>query len=80
MSIKQYIVANIDKVVHFLAGMVVGQLLYAWPYAALIVIVSLALGKELSDKLLKNGTVDKWDAIWTILGGILGIIAQTLIG
>ena len=67
-------IAN-DKLIHFLGGLVIallaGLFLDAWIGLAAAVVVGI--GKELVDRM-GFGTVDKWDAVATIVGGLLGFI------
>ena len=60
-----------DKLLHFVAG----SLVYAsssWllGYYALALVVAVAIGKEVYDHYY-NGTVDVYDAIATVLGGVV---------
>lgn len=60
-----------DKLLHFVAG----SLVYAsssWflGYYALALVVAVAIGKEVYDYYY-NGTVDVYDAIATVLGGVV---------
>ena len=60
-----------DKVLHFLAGAVIGfsvTELLGWMVGILSVIVA-AIGKEVYDKYHPNHTVDIYDAVATLLGG-----------
>ena len=67
-----------DKILHLAAGFIIALLL-TWisPLAALLVVVLAGIMKELFDYYF-NGTVDKWDFVATVLGGlpvvILGVI------
>jgi len=73
MTLKEYIVAHIDKVVHFFAGMSLGLMLGKWPFWSFLAVCFCAIGKEISDYVLKNGTPEVLDAFFTILGGAIGI-------
>lgn len=60
-----------DKLLHFVAG----SLVYAsssWflGYYALGLVVVVAVGKEVYDNYY-NGTMDAWDAVATVLGGVV---------
>ena len=60
-----------DKLLHFVAG----SLVYAsssWflGYYSLALVVAVAIGKEVYDHYY-NGTVDVYDAVTTVLGGIV---------
>ena len=67
-----------DKILHLAAGFIIALLL-TWisPLAALLVVVLVGIMKELFDYYF-NGTVDKWDFVATVIGGlpviILGVI------
>ena len=63
-----------DKLLHFVAG----SLVYAstsWflGYYALGLVVVVAVGKEVYDNYY-NGTVDVWDAVATVLGGVSHVV------
>lgn len=63
-----------DKLLHFVAG----SLVYAstsWflGYYALGLVVVVAVGKEVYDNYY-NGTVDAWDAVATVLGGVSHVV------
>lgn len=60
-----------DKLLHFVAG----SLIYAstswfFGYYALGLVAVVAIGKEVYDNYY-NGTVDVWDAVATVLGGVV---------
>ena len=67
-----------DKILHLAAGFIIALLL-TWisPLVALLVVVLAGIMKELFDYYF-NGTVDKWDFVATVIGGlpviILGVI------
>lgn len=65
-----------DKLLHLLVGAVIGFAVTASISAiiALIVVIIAAAGKELYDKYHPAHTVDLYDAIATVTGGILAII------
>lgn len=60
-----------DKLLHFIAGIIIYQstVWFAGYYALLIVLIA-AIGKEIYDHFC-NGTVDAYDIIATILGGTI---------
>jgi hypothetical protein len=59
-----------DKILHFLVGTTVAAVFYpVSPVAAIVVTIALAVGKELRDSV-GYGTVDAYDALTTILGGL----------
>ena len=66
-----------DKLLHIIAGVVIYLVsgLLVSPVMSLIIVVLVAIGKELWDSL-GNGTPDKWDAIATIGGGVLCFILK----
>lgn len=63
-----------DKLLHFIIGtyiMLVAQIFIAMPLALLAVAV-VGLAKEvLYDLLLKKGTPERADFVYTLLGGVL---------
>ncbi len=65
-----------DKLLHFLIGAVIGFVVTAsfGSIAAIIAITIAAAGKELYDKYHPDHTVDLYDAVATVTGGILAII------
>lgn len=65
-----------DKVLHFLVGMAIGLLAFLSTHIALVAVVLAGIGKEVYDgwknrKYPHAHTVDGWDAVATIVGGIL---------
>ena len=70
-----------DKVLHFLAGFVVGvfgMLLLPYdfiPYPV-VAVVAVAVGKELYDKYIKKTDFDFFDMLITICGGFVGIVSM----
>jgi len=68
-----------DKVIHFIAGVIVGAVAMAtlphdfipYPVVALAVI---ATGKEVYDKYIKDTEADFFDFFATICGGFVGIV------
>lgn len=60
-----------DKLLHFIVGVIIYQSTFWFiGYYALLLVVLCAIGKEIYDHYF-GGTVDKYDALFTILGGIL---------
>lgn len=59
-----------DKLLHFYYGslLAAGVNVLAGVAWSMLVVVAVAIGKEVYDKYNK-GTVDVWDAVWTVLGG-----------
>jgi len=66
-----------DKILHFIAGLVVYsifvQLGVTWGIVAVLV---AGFGKELYD-LVSYGVFDEWDFFWTIAGGVTAAWALT---
>lgn len=62
-----------DKVYHCLGGVVLFAIGQLFGYGLVLAIIG-AIGKEIYDKLHPNHTPDVWDAVATILGGLLGYI------
>ena len=66
-----------DKVLHALAGFIVG---FAWylllpnSIIPVVVVVAVAIGKELYDKYIKKTYFDFFDMFATIAGGFVGIV------
>ena len=60
-----------DKLLHFIAGVLIYQstVWFVW-YYAIIPVVICALGKEVYDNYY-GGTVDVYDALATITGGLV---------
>jgi hypothetical protein len=82
MTIKDYVVANVDKLVHAQGGMIVTLfcLLGHVGWVAIVFLVCLlAFLKELSDFVMKNGSVDVYDYLATVAGGLLGLLGLLLL-
>lgn len=62
-----------DKVAHCLGGVVLFAIGQLFGYGLALAIIG-AVTKEIYDKLHPNHTPDVWDAVATILGGLLGFI------
>ena len=60
-----------DKQYHLVAGFLIA-LLTGWvnPFAGLTLVVLAGVGKEVYDMYVPNHTVDVWDAIYTVVGGL----------
>ena len=60
-----------DKLLHFIAGVLIYQsTVWFIGYYAIIPVVICAIGKEVYDRYY-GGTVDVYDTVATILGGIV---------
>lgn len=60
-----------DKLLHFIVGVIIYQSTFWFiGYYALLLVVLCAIGKEIYDHFC-NGTVDAYDIIATILGGVI---------
>lgn len=67
-----------DKVAHFAGGVLIFAAL-SWfsILAAFIAVVVAAVGKEIYDSRHKDvHTPDVWDAVATILGGVVGVFIK----
>ena len=63
-----------DKQGHFIAGQAafIAAFLLSWnPLYGLVASCIAGIGKEAYDKIIKKGKVDVFDAIATILGGLI---------
>ena len=59
-----------DKQLHLLAGFIIALcIVWITPFVALVTVIVIGILKELWDKR-HGGTVDGWDVIATILGGL----------
>ena len=70
-----FTIVPLDKVAHFLAGLAIFLLsvLFFNPIASMALVVGLAFAKELIiDEWFGWGTRDKYDALATVAGGVLG--------
>lgn len=65
-----------DYLYHFVAGFTIAMMFYVstFPYLALIMSTIAGIVKEIYDKFSKKGNADVNDAIYTSLGGIVGLI------
>jgi len=66
-----------DKCGHFIAGLLIyAPLHFIDPVVGLIGVAVAAVGKEVYDYLHRdNHTPDVWDAVATMLGGVIGFIS-----
>ena len=80
-SIIEYYLTKInaipaEKVVHFASGVILyaGLLPFVGSSFALSIVVLMAVGKEVYDSYCPDKhTADVWDAVATILGGLIGL-------
>lgn len=65
-----------DKANHIVYGAIIASLcsVVFTPYSSLIVVILLALAKELYDKLSKRGTPELLDVLATVFGGLLVVL------
>lgn len=68
-----------DKLLHY----AVGTLLYATTYLlvgywAIVVVIAVAIGKELYDKVSGRGTPEYLDALVTITGGVVCLVVSMM--
>lgn len=66
-----------DKVAHFAVGIIVYALLhFISPAVGLLSVSVAAIGKEIYAHMYReNHTPDVWDAVVTMLGGIVGYVS-----
>lgn len=66
-----------DKLAHFFLGVLVagGVMIFGGPLWAFTALMLAAVGKELVD-LRVHGKPDVWDAVATIVGGLIVICAE----
>lgn len=68
-----------DKCLHMLAGIAVyalAHLFLVW-WIALIIVAAVATGKEVYDYLNpKTHTPDVMDAVYTLAGGVMGLVCS----
>lgn len=69
----------LDKANHFIYGSLIAlaALFVVSPLPALMVVATAAIGKEIADQF-GNGTPDPIDALVTIAGGLVPILANVL--
>jgi len=62
----------LDKCLHFIVGVLIYAVAhFISPIIGLVAVAIAAVGKEVYDRYNK-GTVDLWDAVATIAGGLIG--------
>lgn len=64
-----------DKANHWVYGSVlaaVGALFD--PLAGALLCNGFAIGKEIRDRVTGKGTPDRWDALWTMIGGAVVLL------
>lgn len=64
-----------DKQLHFGAGVVIGLLAGFFGWWAMGLVVIAAVGKEARDKISGKGTPEILDAVATLLGGAVSVLA-----
>ena len=70
---------QLDKITHALAGAAIAAALLPWGFIpALVAVVIAAVGKELWDAQ-GHGTPDVYDALATVIGGVLMASWLTLV-
>lgn len=69
----------VDKQLHFLTGYFGGSLFgLVHPWGALVFLAAIGVLKEVWYDKRYGGTVDKWDAVATALGGLCGVLLCVL--
>ena len=64
-----------DKLKHLIAGVLVGASVgYIKPVYGVIAGTVVGIGKEIYDAETGRGTVEVADAVWTVVGSVLGAI------
>ena len=65
-----------DKLLHFFYGAVIGAIavIYLAPIYAFLLVLVIGLIKEVVDYVSSDGTVDVFDVLWTIAGGLIAIL------
>lgn len=61
---------NIDKLYHFIAGMVIFLIASYFMSFAIIPVVIIAVLKEVYDLKVKHSYMDIWDIVATLCGGL----------
>ena len=72
-----------DKVLHFVAGLLVGAISHIFIVDSILVlapVILVAVGKELYDKYIKKTYFDFFDMFATLVGGWIGIMITGLLG
>ena len=62
---------HIDKLYHFIAGMIIFWVASYFMTCPIIPVIAIGAGKEVYDKIIKHSYVDIWDFLATGAGGIL---------
>lgn len=63
-----------DKVLHFLAGMIIAIVAYvvtSTPWVSVAATILVGIGKEIWDSKHDGHVADPWDAVVTILPGVI---------
>lgn len=67
--IENYCRKNLDKVLHFIAGMMLALFVFFW-WGFIFLPLIVGIGKELHDKYVKRTKFDIYDILATIAGSI----------
>lgn len=62
---------QIDKLYHFIAGVIIFWISSYFMQFAIIPVIIIAILKEIHDKVIKHSYMDIWDIVATIAGGII---------
>ena len=62
---------NIDKLYHFIAGMVIFWVASHFMACPIIPVIVIALLKEKYDQVIKHSYADFWDFLATVAGGLI---------
>ena len=60
-----------DKLLHFIAGMVIFLIANCFMSFAIVPVIIIAILKEIYDKVIKRSYADIWDILATVAGGVL---------
>lgn len=60
-----------DKLLHFIAGMVIFLIASYFMNFAIIPVIIIAICKEIYDLKVKHSYIDIWDILATIFGGLV---------
>ena len=62
---------HIDKLYHFLAGMIIFWVASYFMACPIIPVVVIGALKEVYDRIIKHSYVDVWDFLATVAGGLI---------
>ena len=62
---------HIDKLYHFIAGMIIFWVVSHFMDFAIIPVIVIGALKEVYDRIIKHSYVDVWDFLATVAGGLI---------